>query len=177
MGKLTKEKALTILLYDTMKMGVRKSTDFYMRVLEVNQKILYDPIGILSKNNLIKAHRGFTNSGIEKLTEVSLETLCSLLEIDNVDIETIINTCEEIVYAKRRVNVCSVCNECFPYVNKFGMCMDCIKLGDIEVIKKKARCGHLSATRYFNCEKCEPNLGTDETEYEIESFTNASSND
>lgn len=167
MPKLTKTKAITILLYDTMKLGVRKPTEYFMRVLEINQQELYRPIKYLNDVELIKSYDGSSKGGIERIVDRPLKDVCNEMQISYVDDETLIKECEEVVDATRRLHACDVCNELVPYIDKCNLCMDCVGLTMPEPPKRIARCGHLSINRYFKCESCEPKLQDEEFEYEV----------
>jgi hypothetical protein len=177
MRKLTKAKAIAILLYDTMKIGVRKPTEYFMLVLEINQHELYTPIKYLCKMELLKTYDGSSSGGIERIKDESFESICSNMGIEFKDNDSLISQCEEVVDASRQLYACDVCDELVPYLNKSSVCMGCAALTMPEPPKRMARCGHLSANRYFNCEACEPKLQDDEMEYTIESFQSTSHSD
>lgn len=177
MRKLTKGKAIAILLYDTMKLGVRKPTEYFMRVLEINQHELYTPIKYLCGLGLVKAYDGNTSGGIERVKDESLEFICSNMGVQFKDSDSLINECEEVVDATRRLHACDVCDELVSYLNKSGVCVDCSALTMPEPVKRVARCGHMSLTRYFKCESCEPKLEDEEFEYEVGTIQSTQSSD
>lgn len=177
MSKLTKGKAIAILLYDTMKLGVRKPTEYFMRVLEINQHELYTPIKYLCGMGLVRTYDGNTSGGIERIKDESLELICFNMRVQFKDSDSLINECEEIVDATRRLHSCDVCDELVPYLNKSSMCVDCATLTAPDPIKRLAKCGHLSLTRYFKCENCEPTLPEEDFEYEVGTTQSVSSSD
>lgn len=54
---------------------------------------------------------------------------------------------------------CCVCSRYASEVTENGSCNRCTEMNtNVANLKRKARCGHYSLTRYFNCENCLPIL-------------------
>jgi hypothetical protein len=179
MKKLSKVKAMTVLLYDTMILNVRKPRIYFMRILEVNERELARPIDFLRANNLVKSYGGNMNGGIEKIREISLDNLCLLLGIQVKPSDELIQECEALVDETRQLHVCDVCNESVPYVNSDYICVGCLSLTDLDISQvRTARCGHKSNTRYFSCNQCKEYLEEeDDLEYSIGAFHSGGPND
>lgn len=177
MADLTKIKAITILLYNKMKTGERKPNDFYMHYLKVNQRELDRPIKFLISKQLVKTHEGNKNGGLERIADVDLNKLCSMLEVTFRSEDLLFSQCREILNETRRLVVCDVCDELVAYIDRNSMCVDCAALTEPEPELRKARCGHYSATRYFNCIDCQPQLRDDEDEYTVGKMERSSSYD
>lgn len=174
MGKLTKNKALAILLYDAMVLGNRKPTEFFMQTLCVNQKELATPISFLKNLSLIKTYDGSVNGGIEKVTDIQLDQVGDLLKVTVTD--SLVQKCKEIVNESRQINYCDVCNESVSFLNRDNLCIDCVSLTQPILESRVARCGHISSTRYYKCVDCQPSLDEDDSvEYTIGSIENATS--
>jgi hypothetical protein len=178
MAELNKIKAITVLLYNEMQLAERKPGDFYMKALRINQRELDRPIKFLISKNLVKSHDGNKNGGLEKVVNIELENLCSMLGVPFKTKDLLISQCKEIVNETRRFHACDVCDELVPFIDRNSMCMGCAALTEPEPQLRKARCGHYSSTRYFNCIDCQPQLrDDDDLEYTIGSFERTASHD
>lgn len=165
--KLNKKKAIAILIYSNMEIGKRYATIEFMKLLELSQAFLYNGIKILTTLKFIKAYNGNTKGGLEKTTDFSIEKLCLILGVNYSNDNDIIDKCDEVIDAIRKPTVCDICSESILFVDKHGVCVDCLELVEPVPQPRLARCGHLSSTRYFKCETCLETLDSEDDVYSI----------
>lgn len=118
-------------------------------------------VTILSRMGCIVAKRGGgKNSGIWKAPGVSVNKLFEGFNLpfqEGLEFEKRIDA--TLSNGKKKPKTCSICHIKSQSVNQEFLCSECVELDvPIETKTRLARCGHLSSTRYFKCEGCQPVL-------------------
>jgi DNA-binding Lrp family transcriptional regulator len=114
----------------------------------------------LAENKIVKTIRGTYNPGVEKIPDVDLSAVFVLYEQDYSKKDEIVKSIDFSIGKTEKRRICYVCSRKLPATHTEYYCSRCIK--EEEPKKQMARCGHLSATRYFKCEDCLPELPSDE---------------
>lgn len=162
--ELSKNKAVAILMYTLMQSGKRHPTVELMKIIKLSQNHLYKGIKTLTTHKLIKTYNGNTKGGLEKITDFSIKNLCGILGVVYSNDNDVINKCNEVIANVREPIACDICSESVLFVDKHGVCVDCLELEEPVAEPKLARCGHFSFTRYFKCEACLESLESDDSE-------------
>ena len=137
-----------------------KSSD-YAEQLSVSVNAVKMVVSFLSKEGCVSTQRGAgKNSGITRMKGVTVEDLFRKFDIPFREGESFEQEIDSLLLKKtERLRKCEICAQKNSSVDTNFLCAFCKSL-DSPIFKNErmARCGHVSATRYFKCEECSPEL-------------------
>lgn len=142
-------------------------TNVFAKTLNVGFHVAKRVISKMSKSNLVKAQRGFTSKGVEKIEGVTVKDIFALYNIDYRTDEAIVPQINEVLsLSSYRPRTCDICSCEISFRAQTDLCKECEDVTETPVITKLAKCGHPSLDRYFKCRVCLPMLPDEEIEDE-----------
>ena len=140
-------------------------TNVFAKTLNVGFHVAKRVISKMSKSNLVKAQRGFTSKGVEKIEGVTVKDIFALYNIDYRTDEAIAPQINEVLSASSyRPRTCDICSCEINFRAQTDLCKECEDVTETPVISKLAKCGHPSLDRYFKCRACLPVLADEDFE-------------
>lgn len=137
-----------------------KSSDYAER-LSVSVTAIKVVVSLLSKAGCISTQRGGgKNSGISRMKGVTIEDLFKKFDVPFQQGDSFEQEIDSLLLKKtERLRKCEVCSQKNSTVDANFLCAFCKSLDSpVFNTERLARCGHMSATRYFKCETCSPEL-------------------
>ena len=160
-----KDFAVAYSIFTMMHKDQPTKTNTFAKSLNVGFHVAKRVISNMSKNNLVKAQRGFNSKGVEKIDGVTIEDVFRLYNVEYSSHESIQPLIEkELSHSRYKSRHCKQCNEEIAFSYESVICEDCRESEVEELPMRIARCGHPSADRYFKCRDCQPILPDEEHE-------------
>jgi hypothetical protein len=162
-----KDFAVAYSIFKMMDAQSPIKTNVFAKTLNVGFHVAKRVISKMSKSNIVKAQRGFTSKGVEKIEGVSVKEIFDLYNIEYRSDEDIAGDIKTALSSSTyRARTCDICSEEINFRSELNLCKDCQEATEDPTPIKIARCGHPSADRYFKCRVCLPILVEESVEDE-----------
>jgi hypothetical protein len=152
--------AVAYRIFQSLGEEPKRSAD-YAEQFSVSLWAIKSVVSKLSQLGCITTKRGKGKlSGISKLQGVTIEDLFQKFNVPYQQGDQFEKEIDSLVKRNfTRTRRCEICGNKHKEQGIQSFCLECKEInGPIYQKLKLARCGHLSATRYFKCEECKPTL-------------------
>lgn len=132
----------------------------YAKRFSLSRNCIKAVVKTLSQMGCIATKRGGSVGGISKLPGFTVTDLFERFKVPYQEGEQFEKQIDSLLAKSfSKMRVCTVCDSTHKEEGMPSLCRDCFGLGEpLLATNRLAKCGHYSATRYFHCEECKPEL-------------------